>query len=216
LNTHFETIYKIGYQILDVPGDIFSSIKAEVNKMESNNFVNNIPHNKYLVGNIEREYMITESVPQLEILINDAAHQYMESYGIPSTPRRKYKFLITPNPGTPAVWVNFQKKHEFNPIHDHIGLLSFVIFVKIPYYLSEENKNPSSVNSSAPRAGVLAFHYVDQYAHGGVSTHNLSIDKSFEGKMIIFSSGLKHSVTPFFTSEEYRITISGNIILDNL
>jgi hypothetical protein len=215
MSSHFQTIYQIGYQILDVPEDIFSSIKAEVYKMESTKFINNTPHNEFLAGNIEREYTITESVPQLETLIDDAAHQYYESYGIPSTPRRKYKFLITPKLGTPAVWVNFQKKHEFNPIHDHSGLLSFVIFVKIPYYLSEENKNPSSVNSQAPFAGVLSFHYVDQYVHGGIDTHTLPVDKSFEGKMIIFSSGLRHSVNPFFTSDEYRITISGNIIFDN-
>jgi len=214
--SHFQTIYKLGYQILDVPKDIFSSITAEIKKMEDNKFANNISHNQFLAGNIEREYIITESVPQLETLINDAAHQYFESYGVPSTPRRKYKFKTTPTLGTPAVWVNFQKKHEFNPIHDHSGLLSFIIFVKIPYYLSEEIKLPSSVNSVRPLPGVLSFHYVDQYIRGGIQTYPLPADKTFEGKMIMFSSGLMHSVNPFFTSDEYRITISGNIILDNL
>ena len=29
-------------------------------------------------------------------------------------------------------WVNYQKQYEFNPLHDHSGIYSFVIFVKIP------------------------------------------------------------------------------------
>ena len=29
-------------------------------------------------------------------------------------------------------WVNFQKENEFNPLHDHGGIWSFVIWVKLP------------------------------------------------------------------------------------
>ena len=29
-------------------------------------------------------------------------------------------------------WVNFQKENEFNPFHNHSGLWSFVVWVKIP------------------------------------------------------------------------------------
>ena len=31
-----------------------------------------------------------------------------------------------------TLWVNFQKENEFNPPHNHSGLFSFVIWVKIP------------------------------------------------------------------------------------
>ena len=31
-----------------------------------------------------------------------------------------------------AIWVNYQKQYEFNPIHKHTGLYSFVVFMKIP------------------------------------------------------------------------------------
>ena len=30
-------------------------------------------------------------------------------------------------------WVNYQKQNEFNPIHNHAGVYSFVIWMKIPY-----------------------------------------------------------------------------------
>ena len=32
-----------------------------------------------------------------------------------------------------SVWVNFQKKYEFNPLHDHTGIISFVIWIDVPY-----------------------------------------------------------------------------------
>ena len=31
------------------------------------------------------------------------------------------------------LWVNYQKKNQYNPIHVHSGVVSFVIFVDIPY-----------------------------------------------------------------------------------
>ena len=34
-------------------------------------------------------------------------------------------------------WINFQKKYEFNPLHDHSGIFSFIIFMQIPYKLEE-------------------------------------------------------------------------------
>jgi hypothetical protein len=39
------------------------------------------------------------------------------------------------------IWINFQKKHEFNPEHTHSLDLSFVIYLQIPDTLIEENKN---------------------------------------------------------------------------
>ena len=36
------------------------------------------------------------------------------------------------------MWVNFQRKYEFNPLHKHSGLLSFVIWMKIPYNFEDE------------------------------------------------------------------------------
>ena len=35
------------------------------------------------------------------------------------------------------LWVNYQK-HEFNPIHIHDGLFSFIIWHKVPYKMEDE------------------------------------------------------------------------------
>ena len=39
----------------------------------------------------------------------------------------------------------------------------------------------------------------------------LPIDKAWEGTMILFPSSLNHNVYPFYTSDDYRISISGNL-----
>ena len=39
----------------------------------------------------------------------------------------------------------------------------------------------------------------------------LDVDKTFEGKMLLFNAKQMHTVFPFYTSDAYRITVSGNI-----
>ena len=41
--------------------------------------------------------------------------------------------------------------------------------------------------------------------------YNYTVDKSWEGKGFFFSSDRIHTVYPFYSSNEERITVSGNI-----
>ena len=104
-------------------------------------------------------------------------------------------------------WINFQKKHEFNPLHDHQGVFSFIIFMQIPYKLKEELK--VFPNTPNPATSCLSFVYTDTY--GSVVEKLCSVDESYLYKMLIFPAKLKHMVYPFYTSDKERITVSGNI-----
>ena len=106
-------------------------------------------------------------------------------------------------------WVNYQKKHEFNPPHTHSGYLSFVIFVKIPYDLEDEDKVFPHANHSVP--GRFAFISADSRYASSIIVQVLNVDKSYENKIMIFRSQQIHEVFPFFTSDEERISVSGNI-----
>ena len=46
-----------------------------------------------------------------------------------------------------------------------------------------------------------------------METLPLFIDKTWEGTIVMFPSWLNHSVYPFYTSDDYRISISGNIVV---
>ncbi len=110
--------------------------------------------------------------------------------------------------GFGEIWVNYQKKYEFNPVHLHTGIWSFVIWVQIPYNLDDELKNLSSINSNSNIPSTFQFIYENIY---GSVTEELYINKSHEGTIILFPSNLKHCVYPFYTSNDYRISVAGNI-----
>ena len=108
-------------------------------------------------------------------------------------------------------WVNYQKKHEFNPLHDHGGLYSFVIFMRIPTHWKEQHALPMSANSGAPSASNFQFVWSAKNTEY-VETTNFTLSSQDEGRMLFFPAWLRHQVFPFYGTEEERITISGNII----
>jgi len=106
-------------------------------------------------------------------------------------------------------WVNYQKQHEFNPPHDHQGVYSFVIWLKIPTEHAEQNKD--NITNSPVRSS-FQIHY--QNILGEPKDFNYKLGKNYEGKMLFFPSKLRHEVFPFYNCDEDRISISGNICID--
>jgi len=109
-------------------------------------------------------------------------------------------------------WVNFQKENEFNPPHNHSGVFSFVIWVKIPTDWREQHAISISANSNKPCASDFEFSYISML--GDISSYPYKLDKTSEGMMLFFPAKLQHTVYPFYNCEEERISISGNIRFD--
>lgn len=120
-----------------------------------------------------------------------------------------------PQPKLLQTWVNLQKKHEFRPLHKHLDMtgngLSFVTYISIPYDLEKEDTYENHHNrATIHRNGRLEFMY-NSYT-GQQLTYRLDIDKSYEGKTVLFLNSLSHQVYPFYTSDDYRISVAGNIV----
>ena len=116
-----------------------------------------------------------------------------------------------------TLWVNYQKQHEFNPIHNHSGLYSFVIFIKIPTHWKEQHALPFSAHSNAPHASDFVFVWK---VRGTISSSecvvtNFSLSPEDEGRILFFPAYLQHQVYPFYGTEKERVTISGNIVWKN-
>jgi len=111
-------------------------------------------------------------------------------------------------------WVNYQKQHEFNPPHGHGGLYSFVVFMKIPTHWREQHALPISANSTCPLASD--FQFIMGHPQGHIMPFNVPLSPEDEGRILFFPAWLNHQVFPFYGTEEKRITISGNIQLQNL
>ena len=107
------------------------------------------------------------------------------------------------------MWVNYQKQHEFNPLHDHTGIYSFVIWMKIPTEYKDQRENPIATNTNTNVISNFCFTY--QSIIGGGREYVYEMSKEMEGTILFFPSDLQHTVYPFYNCEEDRISISGNI-----
>ena len=102
------------------------------------------------------------------------------------------------------LWCNFQRPHDFNPPHSHGGALSFVIYLRIPEELKNENKAFKGL-SSGP--GGITFLYGDSEDYS-ICHHSFFPE---EKDMFIFPAWVKHWVYPY-KSDCTRISVSGNVI----
>ena len=126
-----------------------------------------------------------------------------------------YKYCIEKEEPPPkfelySLWVNYMKQHEFNPIHDHGGLYSFVIFMRIPTHWKEQHALFISANSNTPSASDFQVMWTEKNSEFCLA-RTFSLSPEDEGRILFFPAWLKHQVYPFYECEEERVTISGNI-----
>jgi len=113
------------------------------------------------------------------------------------------KYEKPPKYAISALWINYQRQHDFNPPHDHDGRLSFVSYLDMPDKLIEENKFYKG-KSCGP--GGIQF----LYGEGIRDAITYLSEVPQTGDMFIFPAWLKHFVSPF-KSDVTRISVSGNI-----
>tara|TARA_B100001250_G_scaffold413154_1_gene446366 strand:+ start:2295 stop:2921 length:627 start_codon:yes stop_codon:yes gene_type:complete len=104
------------------------------------------------------------------------------------------------------LWVNYQKQHDFNPLHNHGGSLSFVFYLNVPQEIIEEPE--AWENTRGHKPGQIAFTYgedMPMLCNQRVFTPNT-------GDIFIFPAWLQHMVIPFKTPDVERISVSGNIM----
>lgn len=168
-------------------------------------------YNERLAGQLEQEFSVSDkTLKQLNDLLLPWCHNYWNIF--PDSP----SVIAHANGGIDLTlgdaWINFQKKYEFNPFHIHQGVFSFVIWLEIPYTIEEEKLSPHARNSvpTAPAPGTFQFYYTQP--NGFINFLNIPADKSYRNNALLFPSTLPHSVNPFYTSDERRISVSGNFI----
>ncbi len=213
-SVHFERIDDDHwYHMFKLPDEFIEYFwkQIEIAKQENNNA------NDELVGNISRSLHMKD--PDNIIIDKIFRSLYFSPYQkyfnqlVERTFRMSdYGYVETPSsPSLKKLWVNFQKKYEFNPLHDHSGLFSFVIWMKIPYNLEDE-KNLDFVKHSKSTHSVGNFVFVPP----GMNLQIIDMEKDIEGCCAVFPAYFHHMVYPFYTSDEERITISGNIFFDRV
>ena len=192
--------------------NIFAQLTAEASLARENG----INVNRELAGAITEEYSVVHSdfmLGEFFDYIIELIGDYENSFKVPlSKDLFTYPMLkigAVPRHSLMSTWVNYQKKYEYNPPHDHFGAFSFVIWLSLPYDTKKEKE--------FYRASTDFNFLFTENGH----IQQCPINPS-EGDIVVFPADQWHSVHPFFLSDEFRVSISGNIfkpqehIWDNL
>lgn len=196
-----------------VPFELFEGLS---NTIDSISAENGEKFNNNLLGHMQEEYSLNHIKENIAGYLQGAALTWSENNpGFLASFEEvaksdSYSLYLD------SIWVNKQRKYEFNPVHHHGGVLSFVIWIKVPYDLKEEEEyfpRVSGETEDGPHnqtyTSKFTFYYSDIL--GGLQPVPVPVDKSYEGTMLMFPAGLHHAVYPFYTSDDYRISVSGNI-----
>lgn len=160
-------------------------------------------YDKWLVGNIHHQYKAQFTDAQRINFINaimpyirDCVSEFDKDIGYFGDSELSYTLGEGP-------WINFQHKHEFNPLHNHTGILSMIIYIDVPEEIDRENENSEFHH---PRNGVVGF-----VAGQSDLWHQNNIELSPKtGDMLIFPATLHHLVYPFKSDVE-RVSLSCNL-----
>ena len=184
-----------------IPNHIFLKLKEVIKDTEKE-------AQHILAGNLEEEYDLSKYT---HILENYLIEKICEDKNLMYCMNTQFACNTEDRPFIlKNLWVNYMKKHEFNPIHHHAGCFSFILFINIPYTNEEQRKVSPGKKSRKDMAGVLQFIYL--HPLGFIEKQEIYADKKWEQSMLIFPSNLNHAVYPFFNTDEYRITMSGNVM----
>ncbi len=96
-------------------------------------------------------------------------------------------------------WINKQKPTEYNPLHTHGGIYSFVYYLDVSEKIRNEHKN--QIGNTATR-GLIQFL--------SSKTDSQMIFNPEIGNIFIFHHLHRHQVYPFY-SDAVRITVAGNV-----
>lgn len=205
----FEDFPNIGLMFIRFTEQELKPVIDEINKIKEN-FNLGVPMNYSLAGNIKHEYKLFDSVAYLDTILVGYVINYIRKYDLGKKADVMLQYPEKIKIGN--VWANYQQKHEFNPVHCHSGVVSFVIWLDIPYKSSDEVSLSGSDKSNYPVAGKFSFLYSDSL--GGSKATVLPVDRDWNLTVCLFPSQMNHVVYPFYSSDDYRITISGNYFFD--
>ena len=194
-----------------IPPEIYQALNKEIvdihTASETGSLDKNgiVQMNPSLAGQITKEYQITKSLPLLNPYLEEMARAYQKEWNYyPKENPNNNKLTVE------SVWVNMQKKLEVNPLHNHDGTLSFVAWLHVPFKLEDERNMPNCKNSRTVEL-ASTFQFVYTTALGTIANCPMFVESGWEARIVMFPAKLLHMVYPFQTSDDYRISIAGNL-----
>jgi len=172
--------------------NVFKAVTRSVERCKSGHMV--MPD--YLAGEFlngqNKDLFLEQDAPMVLQWIQNKAKDYGKAIGDRNLQHVSHELKL------PIIWVNYQKKGDFNPVHNHSGFLSFIMYIKMPNFSNEQKFS-----------GDINWRYGESHQ---LVKNTLNITPK-EKEFYMFPSWLDHWVYPFANSNETRITVAGNLFL---
>tara|TARA_B100001113_G_scaffold195894_1_gene160682 strand:+ start:746 stop:1372 length:627 start_codon:yes stop_codon:yes gene_type:complete len=116
-----------------------------------------------------------------------------------------------------SIWSNIQEAREYNPIHQHTGNFSFVIYTRndledLSVEEIQDNEYDNKVvdyDNQRPLAGMIELFYGEGNWMNWTSFQHIPK----RGDILIFPSWLRHTVYAHYETGKIRISVAGNVSL---
>jgi hypothetical protein len=182
-----------------IPQEIYQPVMQEIREIEKDDRGIH-KANRTLAGQIEKEYELEKSKPQIIPYLEEMGREY----------QKNWDYYQGQDLKVDSLWVNLQQKTEYNPLHNHDGILSYVAWLDIPYkYENEINLKQS--RESRTQECVASFQFIYNSVIGKIVNQIYNVENGWEGRIVMFPADLLHIVYPFYTSDGYRVSIAGNL-----
>ena len=182
-----------------IPPEIYQSVMREIREIEKDDR-GIYKMNETLAGQIEREYQLEKSKPHIVPFLEKMGREY----------QKQWNWYQGQNLKVDSLWVNLQQKTEYNPIHNHDGILSYVAWLEVPYKHEDEG-NLENTKLSRTKEFSASFQFIYSSVLGKIVNEVYNVENGWEGRIVMFPAELLHIVYPFYTSDRYRISIAGNL-----
>ena len=163
---------------------------------------------KYEPDDAKQQWMLIDDDNRFQKeVLNPIIQEYVTDYGFPEKLKTTHIHDLT----FQKFWANYTGKGEYQALHNHDAIWSFVIWLKLP---AVANVEQSVKDAMHPDAGDFILTYSDII--GRTRKVNWKLEKQYnEGHMLLFPSDLYHAVYPHFQTDEKRLSLAGDIVINS-
>ena len=163
---------------------------------------------KYEPDDAKQQWMLIDDDNRFQKeVLNPIIQEYVTDYGFPEKLKTTHIHDLT----FQKFWANYTGKGEYQALHNHDAIWSFVIWLKLPAVANDEQSVKEAMH---PDAGDFILTYSDII--GRTRKVNWKLEKKYnEGHMLLFPSDLYHAVYPHFQTDEKRLSLAGDIVINS-
>ena len=167
---HVQWLKSPGYLMAEVPSPVVAELRKSMYELEKSS--ENDARDS-LRGHLEEEWTLPLT-KEIKSFTRCLSYEYVNQFGFQPALGMAERMHDINNSDVELkrLWVNYQKKYDFNPLHIHSGIFSFVIWVQIPYDLEEERKRYPKTSGNE----TASFMFQYNTALGGLDTAYINVD----------------------------------------